>query len=522
MSTATATPTLSRGLVSSLKKEDSTAVPAGLTTPQYDPSLLKAGILHLGVGNFHRSHLATYMNDMFNDPSLFEANQEWGIVGAGILSFDADKRKLLQGQDWMQTLVERDATSEKASILASMIDFLPVDHEKREHKALQDMLSCNAGIKIVSLTVTEGGYFLDNDHFNKAHPQIQHDIENPDAPQTIFGMMVKALKHRRDAGMKPFTIMSCDNIPHNGHVVQSVVLGIAQEQADSATLVDWIKENVTFPNSMVDRITPGSTPAMREHVEKVYGYNDASPIFCEPFRQWTVQDSFCQGRPDWDKLTSGNANISFVDDVAPYELMKIRILNGGHASLCYPAALLGVGYVHEAVEHAVIGPFLDALECNEIIPTVPAVPDGTSLTDYWSLIHTRFANPTILDTISRICYDGASRQPKFIVPVAADALKANGEDASVYGLALVSALWCRYCQGTTESGETIPANDPEWDRLQSLAQQAKTEPSVWLTGLPEVYGDDVGKSSIFSAAFTKALTSIQNDGVEFTLKAFSA
>mmetsp|Transcript_20418 Transcript_20418/g.44222 ORF Transcript_20418/g.44222 Transcript_20418/m.44222 type:complete len:510 (-) Transcript_20418:207-1736(-) len=486
-------------------------------TPSYSPQDLSAGILHVGIGNFHRSHMATYMNDLFNDVTLLPENKDWGIVGAGILHFDAAKRDLLESQDWMQTLVQRDANSSQASLIASMIDFLPVDHVKKEHKQLQDMLSLNTGIKIVSLTVTEGGYFLDNGQFDAKHPQIQHDIAHPDAPQTIFGMIVKALKHRRKHGLNPFTVMSCDNIPHNGHVVHSVVAGIAQAQPDTTEFVPWMEATVTFPNSMVDRITPGTTPAMKETVATDYGYTDAAPIFCEPFRQWILEDKFCAGRPTWDKLPA-SANISFVHDVAPFEWMKIRILNGGHASLCYPAALLNVPYVHDAMLHPAIGPFVDTLERMEIIPTVGEVPN-TNLAEYWQLIHGRFSNPTIMDTIGRICYDGASRQPKFIVPVVADSLAKEGAGARVDGLALVSALWCRYCQGRTESGDVIGPNDPQWDRLQGLAEKAKTSSSAWLEGLDDVYGD-VAKSPVFTAAFDRALTKIQLVGVEATLQQY--
>lgn len=196
--------------------------------------------------------------------------------------------------------------------------------------------------------------------------------------------------------------------------------------------------------------------------------------------------------------------------------MKIRILNGGHAALCYPSALLGVKYIHEAMEHETIGPFLDTLEKNEIIPTVPPVPD-TDLTGYWGLISQRFANPVLQDTIGRNCYDGASRQPKFIVPTIADGLKAG---KSVDGLALVSALWCRYCMGTTETGETIAPNDPQWDRLQMKAEAAKADPAAWL-GMADVYGG-VGLNPIFAGAFAKALTTIQTKGVDTAMKEYIA
>ena len=448
------------------------------------------------------------MNDLFSN-SLDE-NVEWGIVGGGIMSFDDDKRKLLQSQDWLQTLVEQDATSSKGSIIASMIDFLPVDHIEKQHKELCAALA-DPAIKIVSLTITEGGYFLSDGKFDANAPEIKHDIEHPTNPHTIFGMMIQAIIKRREASVIPFTIMSCDNIPENGHVAKEVVVGLAG-QMHGPEMAQWIADNVSFPNSMVDRITPGPTAATKAFVKDSYGFEDQAPIFCEPFRQWVLEDNFKSGRPAWETLE----NVTIVKDVTPFENMKLRILNGGHASLCYPSALLGVAHVHEAMEHPTIGPFLDALERVEIIPTVPPVPN-TDLTKYWECISHRFANPVLCDTIGRNCYDGASRQPKFIVPTARDALRAG---ASVDGLALVSAMWCRYCLGTMEDGTVIPPNDPQWDRLQAKAREAQTQPSVWLS-MKDVYGE-VGESPVFQEAFARAVQSIQKEGVEGAMKSYIA
>jgi mannitol 2-dehydrogenase len=316
----------------------------------------------------------------------------------------------------------------------------------------------------------------------------------------------------------PFTVMSCDNIPHNGEVTEKVVVELASKMYPNSGLDKWIKTNGAFPNSMVDRITPALTNEMIDFVKSEYGIDDASPVFCEPFTQWVMEDNFVNGeRPSWEKCET----VMFVEDVSPYELMKIRILNGGHASLCYPSALLGLKYVHNAMEHPVIGPFLDKLEKNEIIPTVPPVPN-TDLVEYWKIIDERFSNPTINDTIERNCYDGSSRQPKFIVPVVADALRDGaGTDTCVDGLALVSACWCRYCQGTTESGEVIPNNAPNWDDLQERAVKAKSDPCFWIDSNPDVYGvPGVGDNLIFRRAFTRAMKKIQSDGVEAALKAY--
>lgn len=379
--------------------------------------------------------------------------------------------------------------------------------DKKEHRLVREKLA-SPEIKLVSMTVTEGGYYISDGEFNFEHPDIINDIENPDSPKTIFGMLIEALKKRRDAGIPAFTIMSCDNIPHNGELAQSVVVGLAKKI--DPELGAWIEENSAFPTSMVDRITPATNDAQRDFVAKEYGYEDALPVFAEPFRQWVIEDNFSMGRPKWDEIDS----VTFVPDVAPYELMKLRILNGGHAAMCYPAALLSVPYVHAAMEHPVIGPFLDTLERTEVIPNVPPVPD-TDLTEYWEIISGRFSNPTLMDTIDRNCADGANRQPKFIIPTAKDALAAGNK---CDGLALVSALWCRYCLGTRENGEKITPNDNQWNRLSELATKAKTEPNAWL-GMKDVYGK-VGENEVFQKAFAKQLKSIHENGVEATLAAY--
>ena len=250
-------------------------------------------------------------------------------------------------------------------------------------------------IRIVSLTVTEGGYYISpaTQSFDPAHPDIAADIANFAAPKTAFGLIAAALKRRRDAGVKPFTVMSCDNIPGNGHVTENAVVGLA-ELVD-AELAAWIKQHVAFPNSMVDRITPATSERERNLLRDQWGVEDAWPVFCEEFKQWVIEDHFCNGRPQLEKV-----GVTFTQDVAPYELMKIRILNGGHAAIAYPAALLDIHFVHESMEDAQIAAFLAHLTKTEIMPTVPP-PPATDLEDYRELIARRFANPKIGDTITQ-------------------------------------------------------------------------------------------------------------------------
>jgi len=471
----------------------------GVQVPSYDPASVEPGILHLGYGNFHRAHMARYVEDLLNTD--FEESKTWGIVGAGVRG--SSKRDMFASQDFLQTIVERNGDSANAIVMGGLVDYLPADLEK-----VQETLQ-NPQIKIVSMTVTEGGYYLNDGKFDVTLPDMQHDVQNPDSPKTVFGLIVKAMRHRKENNVPLLTVMSCDNVPHNGDVVASVVVGLARAQ--DAELADYIEANACFPNAMVDRIAPASTEEHKQFIQETYGYEDASPVFCEPFRQWVLEDDFVNGdRPAFEQLET----VSFVDDVTPYEQMKIRILNGGHATLCYPSALLGVEYVHESMQHPVISKFLDTLERTEIIPGVtPPTPD-TSLTGYWETTAERFSNPILKDTIDRNCFDGASRQPKFIVPVVQDNLKAG---RSIDGLATVSALWCRYCQGKKEDGSEIAPNDPQWDRLQALALQAKDDPKLWLQELPEVYGS-AAQESVFVEAFSAALKSMQENGVEAALQ----
>jgi mannitol 2-dehydrogenase len=272
-------------------------------------------------------------------------------------------------------------------------------------------------------------------------------------------------------------------------------------------LADWIKTNVAFPNAMVDRITPATGDRERKICAEEFGVVDTWPIFCEEFKQWVVEDNFPSGRPAWEKVGA-----QFVDDVTPFEYMKIRILNGGHAVIAYAGALLDVHFVHEAMEHPLVHRFFEKIEQEEIIPTVPLVPN-TNIQDYYKLIDRRFSNPKIGDTERRLCFDGSNRQPKFIVPVIADNLKAG---RNINGLALESALWCRYCAGTTESGTAIEPNDPIWDRLQKTAIAAKSNPNTWLA-MSDIYGE-VGTSARMQKEFASALNSIYAIGVKATLE----
>lgn len=476
--------------------------------PKYDPSTdLETGILHVGPGNFFRAHLAHYVDELFNADDATAEDRKWGILGAGTTDYSYTKRrKALEAQDMLYTLVERDGDGVSARAVGSLTKLLPYADDFAP--IAENLL--DPDIKIVSTCITEGGYFLNpaTGAFDASDPAIVKDAANPDHPTTVMGLLVQALRKRRSKGIDPFTVLCCDNIPHGGDATKGVLTGLAQ--LSDPLLAEWIEENVSCPNSMVDRITPATGAKEMEFLEQEFGYEDASPVFCEPFCQWVLEDNFCNGRPALEK-----AGVQFVDDVTPWEFMKIRILNGGHASLCYPSALLGLEYVDQAMAHPVIGPFLDCLERTEIIPGVPPVPE-TDLGQYWKTIQNRFENPTIMDRIDRNCEDGADRQPKFIIPPLRDSLKAG--DRTVDGLALVSAMWCRYCQGTTEAGDTIAPNDKIWDKLTAKATEAKKNPQVWID-MEDIYGA-TGKDPKFSAAFSAALKLVNDKGVEAAMKKY--
>lgn len=481
-----------------LANDTLTNVPPDVAIPAYSRDTLSAGILHFGPGNFHRAHQGVYLDRLMNAG----VDQDWAIIGASVMPGDSGVRQAMLNQDLLSTVVTQTATVSEARIIAPMIDYLPIG----DSQAILDTMA-DSSIRIVSLTVTEGGYFIDSatGKFDKVHPAIQADVAAFERPNTVFGLIVKALEQRRLNNQPAFTVMSCDNLPHNGRVACNAVLGFAS--LIDPQLAQWIAENCSFPSGMVDRITPATGSLERERVSSLFGVSDQVPVFCEDYIQWVLEDNFVAGRPSFEQV-----GVEIVADVAPYETMKIRILNGGHAVLAYPAALLGIKFVHEALQNDNIREFLFAIETREIVPVVPEVP-GVSLVEYVDSVINRFSNPAIADTINRLCFDGSSRQPKFIVPTMTDRLATAD---SINGLALASAFWCRYCEGTDEAGNDIPANDPAWEKLNACARQSIVDPLAWLA-MQDVYGE-LGADKRFQDAFSIALKGIRVKGVEAMLK----
>jgi len=449
-------------------------LPAEIAKPKYDRADLSAGILHIGLGNFHRAHQAVYLDRLFN----MGLDLDWAIVGAGIKKFDAARRDLLKDQDWLTTVVELDPNGYSARVTGAMIDFLDVDCA-----TVIDRL-VDPDIRIVSLTITEGGYFVDaTGGFDATDPEITHDAAHPDAPITVFGILLAGLQKRRALGHLPFTILSCDNLPQNGQVTRQSVEGLAGLIADE--LRQWVADTVAFPNSMVDCITPVTSTREIEMVATKFGIIDCAPVACEPFRQWVLEDNFPLGRPALEHVGA-----EFVADVAHYETMKLRILNAGHAAIAYPAALLGYEFVHDAMADPDIKRWLTTFMRREVIPVLPPIA-GVDFDAYLENCVHRFANPAIGDTISRLCQDGSSRQPKFILPTIADALNAG---TGLNGLALEVAFWCRYC---AEAGQNL--DDPRARQLAAAAGAAREDPNAFLR-IDGIFGDLAARPQ-FAAAF---------------------
>ncbi|MEL6680831.1 MAG: mannitol dehydrogenase family protein, partial [Pseudomonadota bacterium] len=449
--------------------------------PRYDRAALTPGIVHIGLGNFHRAHQAWYLHRLMQAG----AAQDWAIVGAGVRAYDTAMRDRLAAQDWLTTLIQLDPERAAVEVTGAMIDYLPVEDGNRA------LVACmtDPAIRIVSLTVTEGGYYRKGGACDTDHPDLQADLARPDAPHTAFGAIVAALRARRAAGTGPFTVLSCDNLQNNGDIVRDTVVSLAR--LSDPDLADWIVTEATFPNSMVDCIVPATGEAELALVRSL-GIADSAPVTHEAFRHWVIEDAFCAGRPPWEEVGA-----ILTDEVHVFEAMKLRILNGGHQILANAGELLSVATISEAAGHPLIAALFDRVEREEILPFVRPVP-GFTPEAYLDLVTRRFANPKIVDTTRRVAFDGSSRHTGFTVPSLRDGLAAG---RSIDGLALVEALWARYCLGTREDGSPIAPNDPIWERLTARAAEARQTPTAWLD-MADIYGE-IGMHPTFRNAFSR-------------------
>jgi len=472
-------------------------LPSEVTRPTYDRTALSPGILHIGLGNFHRAHQAWYLH------RLMQAGRalDWAIIGAGVRPYDAAMRQKLLDQDCLTTLIELAPSGTSAEVTGSMIDYVPIaDGNGPLIYAMSD-----PAIRIVALTVTEGGYYLDpaSGVIDMDHPDIAHDAAHPETPRTAFGAMVAALHNRRQAGVVPFTGLCCDNLQGNGDILRHALVSLAR--LSSPDLADWIEAEGAFPNSMVDCIVPATGPDEIAYVERL-GVADAAPVTHENYRQWVIEDRFVSDRPDWDAVGA-----TFTDRVHDYESMKIRILNAGHQVLANAGELLSMATIADCMADPDVLAFFQKVQRTEIAPYVVPVPNMTP-GDYIDLIERRFANPAIRDTTRRVAFDGSSRHNGFVLPILRDALAAG---SSIEGLSLVEALWARMCAGMREDGSVIATNDPLWADLQTAALAARDRPMVWLEQ-DRIYGD-LRENAAFTEAFQTWLTALWRNGTRSTL-----
>ncbi|MEP6066983.1 MAG: mannitol dehydrogenase family protein [Paracoccaceae bacterium] len=475
-------------------------LPADVETPSYNRADISPGIVHIGLGNFHRAHQSWYLHCLMQ---VGEA-MDWGIVGAGVRAGDEAQRQRLAAQDYLTTLIELDPKGRSAEVVGSMIGFVPVE----EDNAALIAQMADPAIRIVALTVTEGGYYIDpvTKGFDAKHPDIQHDAANPESPKTAFGAMIATLKQRRANNTGPFTCQSCDNLQGNGAILRQTVVSLAR--LSNPELAEWIDANCTFPNSMVDCIVPATGPKELELV-KSFGIEDEAPVTHENFRQWVIEDDFCAGRPDLDKVGA-----TFTDDVHAFEAMKIRILNGGHQLIANAGEVLSVESISGCMNNTLISDFFRKVVRDEIAPQVDAVP-GMTPEAYVELIDSRFSNLEIIDTVRRVAFDGSSRQTGFVLPTLRDALAK--EDA-MDGLALSQAIWARMCEGTREDGTTIEPNDPIWASLNAAAKAAKSDPQAWLNQR-DLYGD-LAEDEALKARFHHWLPMIYSKGLEVAIYSY--
>ncbi|MCC9194699.1 mannitol dehydrogenase family protein [Arthrobacter sp. zg-Y916] len=480
--------------MSKLSTASLASLPRALSAPQYDRSQVSTGIVHFGVGGFHRAHQAMYLDRLMNAGKALD----WGICGVGVLPADAAMKSVMDAQDCLYTLVLKnpDGTRE-GRVIGSITEYLLVPEDPEA--VIAKMASPQ--IRIVSLTITEGGYNFHHvtGDFDADTPDVQADLAPGAVPATVFGLVTEALARRRDAGVPPFTVMSCDNIQGNGDVARRMFTAFADLR--DPKLGEWMRANVAFPNSMVDRITPVTTDADRAMVAEDFGIEDAWPVVSEDFEQWVLEDHFPLGRPPFE-----DAGVQVVDDVEPYELMKLRLLNASHQGLCYFGYLAGYRYAHEVCQDPVFARFLlDYME-REATPTLKPLP-GVDLDEYRHKLIERFSNEHVRDTLARLCAESSDRIPKWLLPVIRENLEAGGE---IHRSAAIVASWARYDEGTDEQDEPITVVDRLRGPLMTAAARNREDPLAFVSQ-PELFGD-LASNDRFVQAYTRALASLHDAG----------
>jgi mannitol 2-dehydrogenase len=471
-----------------------------LPVPSYDRSLVTPGVVHVGVGGFHRAHQAMYHDRLMNQGAALD----WGICGVGVMPADRRMKQVLDAQDGLYTLVLKhsDGTYEPR-VIGSIVEYL---YAPDDPEAVIEKMAAES-TRIVSLTITEGGYNVSDltGEFDVTNPDVVHDLEPGAAPRTTFGLITEALRRRWTRGLGPFTIMSCDNLQDNGYRSKRVFTAFARLR--DPELGAWVEREASFPNSMVDRITPVTTDADRAEVRERFGIDDRWPVVCEPYTQWVLEDAFTAGRPPYEQV-----GVQVVDQVEPYELMKLRLLNGSHQAMAYFGYLAGYRLVHEAAQDPLFQAFLLGYMDFEATPTLAPVP-GVDLRGYKYTLLERFSNPQVRDTIARLCAESSDRIPKWLLPVVREQLANGGE---IRRSAAVVASWARYAEGVDEAGQPIEVVDRLRDTLMQLARRQHEDPDAFIANR-DVFGDLVDQKP-FVFAYQSALASLHQRGARATLE----
>jgi mannitol 2-dehydrogenase len=468
--------------------------------PGFDPALVIGGIVHLGLGGFHRAHMARYTHNLMVKRADMLG---WGIIGAGLMPADRRMHDSLKPQDNLYTLVERSATQETVAVIGSLAGVVFASDSSSD---LLDIID-RPEIRIVSLTVTEHGYCLNRStkQLDPNHNLIREDLVHPERPSSAIGIIVEAYRRRREAGTPPFTALSCDNIQHNGNVLRDAVLALASLR--DMKLAEWIGKSASFPSTMVDRITPVTVKEDVTALAERYGVIDRWPVFSETFTQWVIEDRFPSGRPAWEDVGA-----HFVADVAPYEFMKLRLLNASHLAVAGLGGLIGYVTIDEAMADGLIARYMTALMDRETGPTLPAVP-GIDLSRYKATLVERFANPAIRDTVERVNTDAPLN---VLLDPIRDRLRA-GEAVELLALAL--AAWLRRVRGEDEHGRPIEVRHPLAEQLRVKAIEGGPDPRP-LLAIVQLFGD-TGTDPRLVAPVGRWLTSLYAKGSHETLASAS-
>ncbi len=464
-------------------------LPLEVSVPTYDRAALRPGIVHIGVGGFHRAHQAVYLDELARRGST-----DWGVTGVGLHSRAIGE--VLADQDRLYTVVERADDGDRATVVGALTGYLYApDDPEAVLTALTD--ECT---RVVTLTITGTGYRIDahTGEFDADDPHVAGDLEDPGNPETVFGYLVEALHRRRQAGLPPFTVLSCDNMQSNGSAARTAVVSFARLRDEE--LATWIDEHVAFPSSMVDRITPNTSREDRDAVAAATGIDDRWPVITEPFRQWVVEDSFCNGRPPLEQV-----GVQFVADVTPYETIKTRLLNAGHSSIAYLGYLAGYRTTDEVMADPVFRAFLTRLMAEEIAPSLPTVP-GIDLDEYQATLIERFSNPRMADQLARLGRRGSTKIPSYLLPSVDEAID-QGRPHDL--LCLAVAGWLRFLRGHDYAGDEVPIQGPRPD-LVPVAQEAGSDPTPLLAER-SIFAS-VGQDPRFAEPVQRALEALDREG----------